>query len=110
MSVEAENAKEEIRDLLRGCLFSGIPNGSCAIFRVVKNECVSPRGQLLILKGGVYDPVVYDNDLSGSANRMSLSSTDYVRIIRKARKVLVEEGLEPESVKKVFEDFKNLRS
>lgn len=108
VSVESLNAKEEVRDLIVGNTNSGLSKSLDPVYRVIKEETVSPRGQLLNLEKGVYNEILYKSTLCMAAEQKSLSGIPFSRIIRKARKVLTEEELEPQSVKEVLKQIKVL--
>ncbi|PIN88538.1 hypothetical protein COU61_04490 [Candidatus Pacearchaeota archaeon CG10_big_fil_rev_8_21_14_0_10_35_13] len=107
--VDSLNAKNEVSELLDKSLTSASINSLDPVFRIIRDEVVSPRGQLLILKSGIFDPVLFQASLCGIADIFSPSGVEYSKIIRKSRKALVEDGIEPPSelikefVKKVRE-------
>jgi len=95
--VDSLNAKNEVSELLDKSLTSASINSLDPVFRIIRDEVVSPRGQLLILKAGIFDSVLFQASLCGVADVLSPTSVDYSKIIRKARKALVEDGIEPPS-------------
>ncbi len=108
VSIESHNAKEEVAELLTDNIHSGMSKSLDPVYRVIKEETVSPRGQLLNLERGIYDQILYKSTLCMAAEQKSLSNISFSRIIRKARKVLTEQGLEPQSVKEVLKQIKVL--
>ncbi len=108
VTIESHNAKEEVMELIGGNINSGLSKSLDPVYRVIKEETISPRGQLLNLEKGVYDNILYKSALCMAAEQKSLSGVPFSKIIRKARKVLTEQGCEPESVKEVLKQIKVL--
>ena len=111
-TVESHNAREEVRELIQGNLKSGFSKALDPIYKVFKEETVSPRGQLLNLEKGIYSEILYKSALCMGAEQGSLSKTPFAKIMRKARIVLVEEGrapqaLQTEDVKAIIEEIQN---
>jgi len=102
VNVESHNAREEVSELMAGNLNSGLSKSLDPVYRIIKEETLSPRGQLLNLRVGNYTDLVYKSTLCMAAEQKSLSKIQFSRIMRKARKVLVEEGREPESAKAIL--------
>ncbi len=107
-TIESHNAREEVRELIQGSLKSGFSKALDPVYKVIKEETISPRGQLLNMEKGIYSDILYKASLCMGAEQGSLSKVPFSRIIRKARKVLVEEGRasQTEDVKKIVEEIK----
>ena len=108
VSIESHNAKEEVFELIMNNINSGLSKSLDPVYKIIKEETVSPRGQILNLEKGVYNNILYKSTLCMGAEQKSLSNIPFSKIIRKARKVLTEQGLEPESVKEVLKQIKSL--
>ena len=108
-SVESHNAREEVSELMVDNVHSGFCKALYPVYKVMKEETVSPRGQLLNLEKGIYSPdLLFKSTLCMGAEQSSLSKTPYSKIIRKARNVLVEEGKIPqtEELKTIIDEIK----
>lgn len=109
-SISSNNSKEEIKDLLLGFDITGLSKSLDPVYKILKEETVSPRGQLLNLQAGIYSPeLLFASTLCMGAEETSLIKTPYTKIIRKARSVIVEEGkmiITPE-LKPIIEEIKN---
>ncbi len=92
MTVEAENAKEEIKDLIAGCISCGLCKADCAVYEIKKEETFSPRGKLLMLDEGTYDSVLSDCCLCGECEKACPVDIKLGEVFRKARIVLAESG------------------
>lgn len=105
-TVEADNAKEEIEEIVEKCVKCGLCKDLCPVFRIVREESVSPRGKTMILDEGVYDKIVYECSLCRGCEQKCPLDLKLCDAFRKARKVLVEKGQE---TKENREMIKNIR-
>ncbi len=63
MTVEIDNAKEEIREIVERCFKCGLCRELCTVLRVMRTEEYSPRGKAIILENKEYEKIVYDCSL-----------------------------------------------
>jgi Fe-S oxidoreductase len=106
MTIESDNAREEIREIVEKCINCGMCKPRDSLFKVMREEQYSPRGKAIMLKNNQYDPVLFDDNLSKQCEVSCPLKIKMHEAIIKARKVLVEEKKDPETVK---EAMKNLR-
>ena len=45
MTVESENAKEEIKDIIEKCVKCGMCKSLCPVFKIIREETTGPRGR-----------------------------------------------------------------
>jgi len=106
MTIEAENAKEEIKEIVEKCIKCGLCKSLCPVFRVMREEQYSPRGKAILLDNNIYNKIIYQDTLSGQCEVACPFSIKMHEAIIKARRVLVEEKKEPESVKEIIKNLK----
>ena len=107
MTIESDNAKEEIREIVEKCINCGMCKSRDSIFRAMREEQYSPRGKAIMLKNNQYDRILFDDNLSKQCEVSCPLKIKMHEAIIKARKVLVEEKKEPEEVKKVIRNLRN---
>lgn len=106
MKIEAENAREEVKELLERCVNCGLCKSLCPIFRIIKEETVSPRGRTILLNKDIYEELLYDCTLCKACELKCPLELELCDAFRKARQVLV--GKEKET-KENKEMIKNIR-
>lgn len=94
MTVEADNAKEEIRELIEGCIKCGLCKSLCPVLKVMREEQFGPRGKTIILEQGFFEKVVYDCTLCKACERQCPFNLKLCAAFINARKVLVEQKKE----------------
>ena len=99
MSIESENAKEEIKEIVDSCIKCGLCKANCPSFDVFKQEPYCPRGLCILFKDNAYGKNVYDFCLDKSCKTICPVGIDIDEAVIKARKILVENKKEiPEIV------------
>ncbi len=58
MTIESDNAKEEIKEIIEKCTKCGLCKELCPVFKIIREEPYSPRGRVIILDNDVYDKIV----------------------------------------------------
>ena len=94
MTVESENAKEEIRDIVDKCVRCGFCKSLCPVFKAICEEEISPRGKTILLQDEVYDKIIYECTLCKACEQKCPLGLKLCEAFKKARKVLCEEGKE----------------
>lgn len=107
MTVESENAKIEIEEIVSKCIRCGMCKSLCPVFRIIREERVAPRGKAMILDKEVYDKVVYECSLCKACEEKCPLGLKLCDAFRKAREVLVETGKETKENKEMI---KNIRT
>lgn len=104
MTIEAENAKEEIKEIIAGCIKCGLCKADCVVYKIMREETYSPRGKVLILEEGIYDEIFFS---CVNCFRCELACPVGIKLneaFRKARVVLVESGKASKSVKEILKN------
>jgi hypothetical protein len=106
---QSHNAKEEVIELIDGVYELGMSKSLDPVFLVLRDESVSPRGQIINLQKGIYTGLLFKSTLCMGSDESSIPPLPFTRVIRKARKVLVEEGIIPQTdeMKSLVEEIKN---
>jgi Fe-S oxidoreductase len=104
MTVEAENAKIEVSEIVDKCIKCGMCKSLCPVFRIIREETVSPRGKAIILEKGVYDKIVYECSLCKACEEKCPLGLKLCSAFKKARKVLVESGKETKENKEMMKN------
>ncbi|MBT4165763.1 (Fe-S)-binding protein [archaeon] len=89
MSVEIENAKQEIEEIIDKCIKCGLCKSRCPVFKVIREECVSPRGKVSLFESGFFDKIVYDCTLCGACEQDCPLGLKLCDAFINARKMLV---------------------
>ncbi len=107
MTIETDNAKEEVKEIVEKCIKCGLCKSKDAIFKVMREEQFSPRGKAILLNNGVYEKIVFDDTLSKQCEINCPLKIKMHEVIIKARKVLVEEKKDPVENRKMIKNLEN---
>lgn len=106
MSVEAENAKEEVKEIVEKCIKCGMCKSLCPIFSILREESFSPRGKSIMLGKDFYDKIIYECSLCKACESNCPLNLKLCEAFRKARVVLVEQGQETKENKEMLDNIK----
>ena len=104
--IEAENAAWEIIDIVDKCIECGMCKSLCPVFKIIREESISPRGKAKMLKKEIYDKIVYECSLCKACEVKCPANVKLCDAFRKARLVLVEHNKETKENKEMI---KNIR-
>lgn len=90
--IEADNLIEEITEILSPCIRCGKCKGLCPVFRVLREERVSPRGKSIILSNKILDKIVFECNLCKGCEQECPLDVKVCDAILKAREVMVLRG------------------
>jgi heterodisulfide reductase subunit C len=93
-NIEARNAIEELTETLKGCINCGMCKSLCGVFRVMREESVSPRGQVMMLNDRVLDKIVFQCNLCKACEEKCPLNIKICDAISKAREAMVLSGKE----------------
>ncbi len=105
-NIEAKNALEEIKETLAGCINCGMCKSLCGVFRVLREESVSPRGKAIMLNDKIIDKIVFQCNLCKACEEKCPLNLKICDAIRKAREVLVLEGNELKENEPMIENIR----
>ena len=94
--IEANNLIEEITEILEPCVKCGMCKALCPVFKILREEQVSPRGKAILLSNKILDKIVFECSLCRACEEKCPVNIKVCDAIRKAREALVlqDKGLE----------------
>ena len=104
--IEAENLLQEASEIFDKCVSCGMCKSLCPIFRVLKEERVSARGQGILLSDKVLDKVFFECNLCKACEKKCPLDLKICDAIRKAREAMV---LKNKGLKSNEEMIENIR-
>ncbi len=105
MTIEADNAKEEIKEIVEKCIKCGLCRELCPVLKVMRTEQYSPRGKAIVLDNNYVDKIVYDCTLCRACEKKCPLNLKLCEAFIKARKVLVEQKRELSENKEMIENL-----
>lgn len=105
-TIEAENAKQEISEICEKCVKCGMCKSLCPVFKIIREETISPRGKAIILEKEIYDKIVYECSLCKACEEKCPLGLKLCDAFRKARKVLVENRRETKENKEMIRNIR----
>lgn len=90
--IEADNLMEEVAEILELCIRCGMCKSPCPVFKVLREEGVSPRGKVIILSEKILDKVVFECNLCRGCEKECPLGIKICDAILKAREVMVLRG------------------
>ena len=91
-SILINNTEEEMQDLVSGCVNCGLCKGLCPLFKVLKEECLSPRGFVNLMKKKIVTEDFFKCTLCGSCEVRCPKKIKICEAVRKAREILFLRG------------------
>ena len=105
MTVEADNAKEDIKEIVEKCFKCGLCKPLCPVFKIMREEQYSPRGKAIILDNNAYEKIVYQCTLCKACEEQCPLKLKLCDAFIKARKVLVGNKKEISENRKMIENL-----
>lgn len=105
MTVESENAKEEIREIVDQCFKCGLCREICPVLRVMREEQYSPRGKAIILENGYFEKIVYDCTLCKACELKCPLNLKLCHAFTRAREILVNSKKEISANKEMIKNL-----
>jgi Fe-S oxidoreductase len=106
MTVESDNAKEEIREVTEKCIRCGLCKPQCSVYRIVREEQFSPRGMIAMQDSNYYDKILYDCNLCKACEVTCPIKLKICNSIIKSRMILNETNKEFDINKEMIENLK----
>jgi glycolate oxidase iron-sulfur subunit len=107
MTIESDNAKEEIKEIVEKCFRCGFCKSLCPVLKVMRAEHYSPRGKAIILDNNYVDKIIYDCNLCKACEETCPLNLKLCEAFIKARKILVEQKKEIPENKEMIENLEN---
>jgi Fe-S oxidoreductase len=106
MTVEAENSKEEIKEIVEKCIKCGLCKSLCPVFKIMREEQYSPRGKAIMLDNEGYEKIIFNCTLCKACEKKCPVNLKLCTAFVKARKVLVENKKSPDENKELIKNLK----
>jgi len=87
--IEANNLIEEVTEILGPCINCGLCKSICPVFKVLRDEVVSPRGKVIVLSDKVLDKVIFECTLCKGCEQRCPLGIKVCDAIGKAREAMV---------------------
>jgi len=104
--IEANNLMGEASEVFDNCIKCGMCKSLCPVFKVLKEERVSPRGKAIILSEKVMDKVMFECTLCKGCEQRCPLGIKVCDGVRKAREAMV---LKKKGLKSNEEMIENIR-
>ncbi len=102
MTIESDNLKQEVKEIVEKCFRCGRCKSLCPVLRIMREEQYSPRGQAIILDNGFFEKLVYSCTLCKACEKQCPLDLKLCTAFIKARQILVEQKKElPENKKMI---------
>jgi len=105
MTIETDNAKEEIKEIVEKCIKCGLCRELCPVLRVMRIEQYSPRGKAVILDDNCFEKIIYDCNLCKACENLCPLNLKLCTAFIKAREVLVGQKKELEENKEMIRNL-----
>ena len=105
MTIESENLKQEIKEIVEPCINCGLCKNLCVLTKVLRQEQFSPRGKAIMLNKGIYEKILYKDTLSGSCEKTCPVKIKMHEAIIKSRQVLVQTRIETQENKEIIKNL-----
>ena len=92
--IEEDNLKEEIKEIVEGCIKCGLCRELCPVLRVMREEQYSPRGKAFMLENELIEKIVYECTLCKACEKTCPLGLKLCDAFVKARTILVSQKKE----------------
>ena len=90
--IEADNLMEEVAEILEPCIKCGLCKSLCPVFRVLREESVSPRGKVILLSDKILDKAIFECNLCRGCEQICPLNVKVCDAVLKAREAMVLRG------------------
>ena len=105
-NIEAENAIEEIKEIVEKCVKCGMCKSFCPVFKEIREEQISPRGKAILLEKNIYNKIMFDCTFCKACEKTCPLGLKLCTAFRKARTVLNAGKKETKSNKEMIENIR----
>jgi len=104
--IESANSLEEASELLEKCIKCGMCKSFCPVFKILKEEEISPRGHSILLTNKILQESIFKCNLCKACERKCPLNLKICDAILKARESI---ALKEKNIKTNEEMIKNVR-
>lgn len=104
--LEANNSIEEAKEILEKCIRCGMCKSICPVFKVLKEEAVSPRGHSILINENIFEETLFNCTLCKACEQKCPLNLKICDAVRKGREALT---LKNKNLKSNEEMIKNIR-
>jgi Fe-S oxidoreductase len=104
--IQSKNLIEEITDILEPCIKCGMCKSNCPVFKIVREETVSPRGHSILLLNKKLENSLYDCNLCKSCEKNCPLGIPICDAIVKARESLALQKRNTDANNKMIKNIK----
>ena len=104
--IEANNLIEEVAEILEPCVRCGMCKSFCPVFKVLREEHLSPRGHAILLSDKVLDKIIFQCNLCKACEKKCPADVKVCDAVLKAREAMVLKG---KGLKSNTEMIENIR-
>lgn len=104
--IRAENLIEEVSENLETCIKCGMCKSLCPVFKILREEAVSPRGKAIILSDKILNEIIFQCNLCKACEEKCPLKIKVCDSILKAREAMVLQGKELKQNKEMIENFR----
>jgi glycolate oxidase iron-sulfur subunit len=97
MTIESDNAREEIREIVERCFKCGLCKELCPVLRVLRKEQSGPRGKAIMLDCKYIDKIVYYCTLCKACEKKCPLNLKLCTAFVKARQIVASKDELPEA-------------
>jgi glycolate oxidase iron-sulfur subunit len=110
MKIESDNTKEEIKEIVEKCIKCGLCKSLCPVFKIIREEQISPRGKAIILNNNEYEKLIYECALCKACEEKCPLNLKLCTAFRNARKILVWQKKEISEAKQVIKNLEKTKN
>ena len=104
--IAAANLMEEASEIFESCVECGMCKSLCPVFKVLKEERVSPRGKGIILSDKVMDKILFECSLCKGCEEKCPLNIKVCDAVRKGREAMVLKGKGLKSNEEMIENVR----
>ncbi|MGV8152057.1 MAG: 4Fe-4S dicluster domain-containing protein [Candidatus Nanoarchaeia archaeon] len=105
MGIEAENSKQEIKEIVEKCIKCAVCKSLCPVFRIMRGEEYSPRGKAILLDNKEYEKVIYMCTLCRQCEKKCPLNLKLCTAFIKARQVMIDQKKEYQAAKDIIKNL-----
>ncbi len=108
--IQANNLMEDVSTELEKCIKCGMCKSLCPVFKILREESVSPRGKSIILSEKILDEVIFKCNLCKACEEKCPLNLKICDKITKAREAMVLKNKELPQNKKMIENIRKYQN